>query len=286
MTNNTTDSGSGTQTRAPQVDLDAYFARIGYQGRRDATLETLRAIHLLHPQTIPFENLDPLMHRPVPLDLDSLQQKLVLGFRGGYCYEQNTLLSHVLGRLGFRITSLAARVMWNNPEDHVSPRNHMLLRVTLEDGDYIADAGFGGLTQTGPLRLEADHVQVTPHGSYRLLADGDGFRLQARLHTQWKTLYRFDLTPQFPIDHEVANHFVATYPDSLFRKSLMLARVLPAGRYALLNNRLTLYGAEGDAERLNVSSAAEFHDILKNLFGVALPDRAELDAALTRIVLM
>ena len=50
------------------VDLEAYFERIGYTGAPAATLETLAAIHLQHPQAIPFGNLDPLLRRPVHLD--------------------------------------------------------------------------------------------------------------------------------------------------------------------------------------------------------------------------
>ena len=69
------------------IDLDAYFTRIGYAGPRTASLETLAAIHLRHPIAIPFENLNPLLRRPVKLDAPSLQQKLVRGGRGGYCYE-------------------------------------------------------------------------------------------------------------------------------------------------------------------------------------------------------
>lgn len=45
-------------------DIDAYFARIGYTGLRDASLETLKSLHLLHPQAIPFENLDPFPGHP------------------------------------------------------------------------------------------------------------------------------------------------------------------------------------------------------------------------------
>ena len=39
------------------IDLDAYLHRIGYTGARTPTLETLREMHLRHPQAIPFENL-------------------------------------------------------------------------------------------------------------------------------------------------------------------------------------------------------------------------------------
>jgi N-hydroxyarylamine O-acetyltransferase len=58
-------------------DLDAYFARIGYGGATKPNLETLIAIHAAQVASIPFENLDPLLGRPVKLDLDSLQAKLV-----------------------------------------------------------------------------------------------------------------------------------------------------------------------------------------------------------------
>jgi len=39
----------------------------------------------------------------------------------GYCFEQNLLLSHVLNGLGFKVSGLAARVLWNAPEG-ASPR--------------------------------------------------------------------------------------------------------------------------------------------------------------------
>ncbi len=65
------------------IDVEAYCARIGYGGPRTATLDTLRAIHLLHPQAIAFETLDVLLRRPVRLDTDNLQRKLVQAGRGG-----------------------------------------------------------------------------------------------------------------------------------------------------------------------------------------------------------
>jgi N-hydroxyarylamine O-acetyltransferase len=65
-----------------QIDLDSYFARVGYFGPRTATLETLRALHVLHPAAITFENIDPLMKRPVRLDLSALTTKLVEEKRG------------------------------------------------------------------------------------------------------------------------------------------------------------------------------------------------------------
>src|SRR5687768_5510279 len=67
-----------------RFNLDGYFKRIGYAESTDVSLETLRAIHLRHAQSIPFENLNPFLRIPVVLDIDSLYQKLVLDRRGGY----------------------------------------------------------------------------------------------------------------------------------------------------------------------------------------------------------
>jgi N-hydroxyarylamine O-acetyltransferase len=54
---------------------------------------------------------------------------VVRGGRGGYCFEQNPLLKNLLNALGYRVTGLAARVLWNAPEGAITPRGHMPLRV-------------------------------------------------------------------------------------------------------------------------------------------------------------
>ena len=69
--------------------LENYLARIGYQGPIGVDLGMLAAIHTAHVNAIPFEGFDPLLGRPVMLDLASVQAKLVERQRGGYCFEQN-----------------------------------------------------------------------------------------------------------------------------------------------------------------------------------------------------
>ena len=170
------------------LDMDAYLTRIGYTGERAPVLDTLRAILLRHTETNAFENLNPLMGWPVRLDVESLQQKMVRDGRGGYCFEHNLLLKHALDALGFRVIGLAARVLWNTPEGSVPARSHMLLLVELQDRRYIVDAGFGGMTLTGPLRLEADIEQTTPHEPFRLVAAGEEFIEQVKIGGHWVSL--------------------------------------------------------------------------------------------------
>jgi N-hydroxyarylamine O-acetyltransferase len=73
------------------IDLDAYFARIAHAGPRTATLATLTALQAAHARHIPFENLDVLLGRPIPLEPAALEAKLVRAGRGDYCFEQNAL---------------------------------------------------------------------------------------------------------------------------------------------------------------------------------------------------
>jgi N-hydroxyarylamine O-acetyltransferase len=94
-------------------------------------VQVLQAIHYQHARTIAFENLDSFLKQPVCLDIASLQQKLIHEGRGGYCFEQNLLLRSVLVALGFQVTSLAVRVLWNLPAGTITPRSHMLLRVDI-----------------------------------------------------------------------------------------------------------------------------------------------------------
>ena len=266
---------------SPTVDVAAYLRRIGHGAPTAPTLETLASIVRHHAAAIPFENLNPLLGWPVRLDLSSLEEKLVAGGRGGYCFEHNLLLRAVLQAIGFRVTGLAARVLWNQPDDAITARGHMVLRVDLDDGPRIVDVGFGGMTLTGVLRLVPEVEQTTPHERFRLLERGGTFTQQALVAGAWKTTYRFDLQEQFPIDYEVTNYFLSTHPSSHFVTSLVAARAAAGRRYALRNRQFAIHHLGGDTERRTLDRDDELREVLARDFHIAVP--AELDAALARI---
>jgi N-hydroxyarylamine O-acetyltransferase len=270
------------------MDIDAYFARIGYTGARTPTLDTLHALQLAHAQSIAFENLNPLLRWPVLLDVPSLEEKLVRAGRGGYCFEQNALFATALRELGFDVTGLAARVIWNSPEDAIRPRGHMLLKISLGDGAYIADVGFGGMTPTTPLKIVTDLEQTTAHEPFRLVAlgvhdAGRELKLQGLVNGAWKSLYRFDLQPQQEPDYEVANYYLSTNPASHFLSTIMAARPFPGGRYGLINNRLSVHRLGAPSETRVLTSVAEVRGVLETVFGLTLPPYAELDPAIARV---
>lgn len=257
------------------VNLDNYFSRIGYEGPRAASLEVLRALHGLHPRAIPFENLNPLTRRPVKLDLESVERKLVAEHRGGYCFEQNALFANVLTQLGFKVTPLLARVLWGRDADAMPPRTHMVLRIDLDNEAWIADVGFGSVTLTVPLRLSAGLAQPTPLGTFRLADASRGalcLEVQAR-DESWARVYRFDLHPVEWIDYETSNWYTSTSPEAIFASNLIVSRVLPEARLTLLNDQLNERAADGEIiGTQQLRSAGELAACLRDRFGLNTGD--------------
>lgn len=266
------------------MELEPYFERIGYTGPRVPTLEVLAALHLRHPLAIPFENLEVALGGEPSLAIDAIVDKLVVRARGGYCFEHNLLFAEVLRTLGFSLRLLSARVQWNLPEGKVNNRTHTLLRVMVDDEPYFADVGFGGLTMTGPLHDTLQDPQATPHERFRLvsLADLGETQVQAEVQQVFLPLYRFDLQPQLPIDYEMANHWIATSPRSLFTQNLIAARVTESHRYTLRNNQLAIHHRDGRTERSTVTDPSELGRLLAGPFGIRLPEGPQVDDLLAR----
>jgi N-hydroxyarylamine O-acetyltransferase len=261
-------------------DTAAWLGRIGFDGSPDPTLPTLRAVIAAHSATIPFENIDVLLGRPPKLDLGSLKRKMIEGGRGGYCFEQNTLLHAGLTALGFRVTRLLARVIRGMEHDATGPQTHMALRVDLPEGPFLADVGFGNVTPTAPLAMQPGVEQETPHEPMRFLAVGEELTLQVKLGLEWQNTYRVAPHPRLPVDYEVANWFTATHPGSPFVGNLIAARPGPGGaRNTLFNGRVSVRGPSGPPRRFMLGDPAEFRTALADTFGVTLTG-ADLSAAL------
>ena len=132
-------------------------------------------LHLQHLLTVPFENLDIHLGRPIALDEAALFDKIVTRRRGGFCYECNGLFAWLLGELGHDVALLSAGVA--RETGGFGPEyDHLALLV---DSEWLADVGFGeGFRE--PLRVDETERQ----GEYRIVACGG------------VPQYRFTLTPR------------------------------------------------------------------------------------------
>jgi N-hydroxyarylamine O-acetyltransferase len=266
-----------------QLDLHAYLGRIGLAATGAPSLTLLRSVIARHTGSIPFENLDIVLGRPIRLDIGSVQAKLVGAGRGGYCFEQNTLFKAALEAIGFKVTGLGARVRWMSPPDSpLGPREHMLLKVDLPEGPHLADVGFGACVLDAPLQFRTNIEQRTAMGSFRLTESDGLFTLSAKQAAGWRTAYVFNLEPQIEADYELGNWFTSTNPSAPFLNVLIMERVGADRRYKLIDRRVVIEARDGEVveERL-VDSAEALHQTLEETFNVVPP--APVEKIFTRI---
>lgn len=255
-------------------DLPAYLSRIGHDGPVAANAATLRAIHIAHAGSIPFENLDIQMGLPIRLELEHIQAKLVGARRGGYCFEQNSLLHTALTAIGFDCRRRVARVrMGGDP----GGRSHLMLLVVIDGQAHIADVGFGSSSLVEPLPLIAGEYDSAGDRWRIHLSDwSPGWELAVWRDGGWFGLYWFDDDPMVELDLVFGNHFTSTHPQSRFVQNRVAARSTLSERHTLLNAhyRRRLHGAL--VEERQITDEATFRAILADRFLIDLPEGAIL----------
>lgn len=251
------------------MNIDAYLKRINYNGSRDVSAETLRALQIAHLINVPFENLSIHAGEPIVLNEDALFTKVVEQKRGGFCYECNGLFAGLLRALGFDVAMLAAGVA--KRDGGFGPVfDHMTLMVTLDDR-WLADVGFGD-SFLDPLLLDSREDQVQGTRSFRLVADDDHLVLMRREDgDDWQPQYRFTLQPYTFPDYEETCRFHQTSPDSHFTKGLICSRATEDGRITLSDMRyITTSGPQRLRDEQTLSSREDYDRLLRDQFGIVM----------------
>lgn len=247
------------------MNLDAYLERIGYDGPREVSAETLRALHLAHLYTVPFENLSIHAGEPIVLDDRALYEKIVSRRRGGFCYELNGLFAAALRAMGFDVAMLSAGVA--RPTGGFGPNyDHMTLLVGLERR-WLADVGFGDSFRE-PLLLDERGEQREGSRAYRIDEhDGDLTLVQRDGDGEWEPQYRFTLEPRVYADYAEMCDYHQTSPDSHFTRNRICSLATPDGRITLSGNRLITTGPERSEREL---ADAETAAVLRDRFGIVM----------------
>jgi N-hydroxyarylamine O-acetyltransferase len=252
------------------IDLDAYFARIEWGGELTPTFDTLAGIMRAHMSRIPFENLDVLLQRPVRLDLDGLEQKLVRGRRGGYCFEHSTLFAAMLEQIGFHPVRHAARVLLMASRA-TSPRTHMFLTVPLAEGTFAVDPGFGAQSPNVPIALEDRSASRGEGETHWLVRDGRHWVLRVRSGDKTIDAWVSTLEEENPVDFEMGNHFTSTHPSSPFVNRILMSSLTEDGRVTVMNRDVTIQRATG-ADSRELADRSALRMLLREHFGFDLPE--------------
>jgi N-hydroxyarylamine O-acetyltransferase len=258
------------------IDVDAYLKRIAYAGALEPTLGTLRALHRAHLYSVPFENLDIHLGRPIVLDEAALHRKVVGERRGGFCYELNGLFAALLRALGFEVTMLEAGVR-KADGGFGPPFDHLVLAVRGPGGDaadgrrWLVDVGFGE-SFLDPLRFAAGQEQRQDTGAYRIDAvDGEYvLRRRAVEGGPWDAEHRFRDRPHVLGDFAGMCVYHQRSPESPFTKGRVCTLPTPDGRVTMRDNRLIIT-RHGRRSEQPVSGEATFRAALRAHFGIDLP---------------
>ena len=212
-------------------DLGAYLERVGLSGRPG-----IAEVHRAQVTSISFENLDPYCGLPVSLAVPDLERKLIVGRRGGYCFELNMLLKAALEALGARVDLLLARSRVGSRAGVPRPRTHLVLRVCAEDAVWHADVGFGlgGLLDPLPFGPGTEHAQSG--WRFRIVEEQREFVLQTAQEDEWVDIYGFSPEPVPLVDVETSNWFTSTYPGSPFLTGLIVNAQANDGSRVLLSD--------------------------------------------------
>ncbi len=277
------DRSQSTPVEARTLDLDAYCRRIGLRGALAPTRDCLARLIQCHATAIPFENIEVLAKRVPMLDTDALQRKMVQQRRGGYCFEQNQLFRSVLLACGFDAHPLEARIRVGVPADIVTARTHLATRVVLDGADHLVDVGCGGAAPLAPLSLASRGEQAAGTGTFRFEDVERDVMLRMLTADGWVDCYRLLPTAPHPIDCEMGNWFVATHPQSMLGRNLLVARALDDGRLRLFNHRLSTFRPESAAPvEQTLQARAEFADVFADGFGLDVVP-ADLDAVMAAL---
>jgi N-hydroxyarylamine O-acetyltransferase len=252
----------------PLMDTKTYLKRIGYRGPTRPTVDVLRRLHSRHLLSIPFENLDIHLRRPIILSESAFYDKIIRHNRGGFCYELNGSFAVLLERLGFKVTMLSARVALK--DGHFTPDfDHMTLLVQLKR-PWLADVGFGD-SFTEPKRLDISSPQPDHGKDYRLTRKDRWTLLSRRMkrNVVWEPQYMLSLRPRKLEEFVPRCLWQQTSPRSHFRKSRVCTRLTSNGRLTLTDSKFIVTRGSKKVER-PLKNPEEFTALLRRHFGIEL----------------
>ncbi len=253
------------------MNTKAYLKRIGYRGPIRPSAEALCELHRKHLVSVPFENLDIHLGRPIILSEIAFYDKIIKNHRGGFCYELNGSFAALLRKLGFNVSMLSARVA-RKAGDFSPDFDHMTLLVQLKE-PWLADVGFGD-SFTGPKRLDISGPQTEKGKDYRFTPK-DGLTLlsrRGRENCPWKPQYLFSLRPRKLEDFVPRCRWQQISPRSHFRKGRLCTRLTSNGRLTLTDTKFILTRGSKKVARA-LRSPAEFDALLRRHFGIDLNSR-------------
>ena len=252
-----------------QADITDDYVRLLDLQRAAPDLNFLSEIIRRHAALFAFSSVGPLLGDDLPLDVRSLYQRIVMQRRGGYCFEQNGLMYFLLKELGFKVSLVLARVIYN--EDIHPGLTHRISLVEINGKSYIADVGFGPLGPQSPLCMSGE----TSQESFRVFRveerEQGEFHLQTLKDGGYYSLYKFELARYGPADCEVGHFYSHKHPGATFVNHLVVSKIQDHEVLSLRNHEYRVITASGE-QRHTIGDGPQLRQILDKQFGIRVSE--------------
>ena len=241
-------------------DANRYWDKLGLS-RPEAPLskDDLDRIIFAHQSRIPFENLDVCdFHRPIKLGIPDLFEKIIVGNRGGYCFELNALLDALLQDAGVETMPCLGRSLKDRGYVYPTPA----CAIPLVDGAELESRG------------QVFRVELHDGGWWHVIYRGTAVKLAAARERGEDVaptpVFALLDAPAALTDCVPLSYYCSTHPDSVFTQWRMVNRRTEDGNVSITKDQFVRVTPEGKETR-TVESEEEFRALLEEHFGIVLP---------------
>ncbi len=211
-------------------------------------LRTLINLHEHHIFSVPFENIDVQLRRPISLKTGDIYSKVVEHNRGGFCYELNYIFNVLLREIGFNTKIISCRII---NDGIVGPEfDHMAIITIINNKEYLADVGFGDLF-VQPLALKPGMVQFDGRNFFKIDVDQTPAEFNLNMSEDgavFRPVYKFNAQSRSLDEFLSSCEDKQTNPDSYFVKNTICTLPTDTGRMTIFNDKFieTIYDEKAE----------------------------------------
>ena len=253
-------------------DLSLYLERIAIESAEEPSESYLDRIIYGQQTHIPFEDLDScFLHKSISLAIPDLFNKLVVRKRGGFCFEQNLLLTRALKDLGFDAYTVFCRCFFDLSMRDLPQSLHCAVIVTLPEGTFFCDVGYGGPQPPAAVPVNAKVATEKYGETWKIEKTDDQWYSLSRKTSEdtWERTMHFNLFRQTPQDFIAACYYCAASPQSVFTSTLMAGLRTPTGNLNIMD-RVFTKRENGVCCRRELNSQKEVFDVLEKEFRLSI----------------
>jgi arylamine N-acetyltransferase len=257
------------------MDTAPFLRRIGVAEHSEPGIEALSELHQAFVGAVPYETVQYQFGQGGSMDPETVAQRIIARETGGYCFQLNGVLAHLLTSLGYDVTMHRGGVQ-TATRPAVVDASHMVLTVVLDGETWLVDAGLGdGLLTPMPLQVGATAYQDPFTLSLRESQLVDGWRLD---HDPRASLtgMDFESAPATFTDFEAQHQHLSLSPDSPFVRTCSAFLRRPGSTAAIRSVGFTQTYADRVDNQI-IETQPQYYEVLADVFQLPLAHFSDSD---------